>query len=252
MTDFLTHRVLTTLSSCRFPKHRVFLLRSLSASHAHLVIHQQQRRATGSSYITATRLSTKHLQNAAKHGEELHNVSAACCSFPSAEGRLPKQLHAFCSTLAMLGLWLWLWACRMKKDKIRAAFQSFRYPSQTRSGGGGKCPCSLWTFITFSIFNQTLPNFAILPKIYLEIIWYDRLLCRELDVATATLFRQTCYSKFEIVLTSWRNCHHPTWQKAKDRILDIYPLSLPLLKARCMLLVCTSVTSCLTHKMQTL
>ena len=33
-------------------------------------------------------------------------------------------------------------------------------------GRGGQCPRWLWTFITFSIFNQTLTNFARLSKIY--------------------------------------------------------------------------------------
>ena len=70
-------------------------------------------------------------------------------------------------------------------------------PVQTVWGrGGGKCQRWLWTFITFSIFNQTLPNFATLFKIYLEVIWYNRLLCRELDVATAIPFWQMCFSKF--------------------------------------------------------
>ena len=43
-----------------------------------------------------------------------------------------------------------------------------------------------------------MPNFVNLSKIYLAIIWYDRLLCRELDVPMAMAFGKTRFSKFVI------------------------------------------------------
>lgn len=45
-----------------------------------------------------------------------------------------------------------------------------------QTGGGGKSPRWLWTPLTFSIFNQTLPNFATLSKIYLDVTMANAIL----------------------------------------------------------------------------
>ena len=71
---------------------------------------------------------------------------------------------------------------------------------------GGESPIWLWTFIIFLIFNQTLPNFAILSKIYLGMIWYDRVFCPKLDVAMTTALCQTCFS--DILEKFW----NPRWR----------------------------------------
>ena len=54
-------------------------------------------------------------------------------------------------------------------------------------------PRLIWTFISFSIFNQTLPTFATLSQIYLETILYERSLSSELEFAMATEFWQACF-----------------------------------------------------------
>ena len=84
-----------------------------------------------------------------------------------------------------------------------ASWAILRYePYSASSGGGGggvggrKCPCWLWTLITFLLLKQTLPNLATFPKIYLATIWFDRSWSKQFDVSTATVFWQACFSKF--------------------------------------------------------
>ena len=75
-------------------------------------------------------------------------------------------------------------------------------PIQSRGRGWRKRPGWLWTFIAYSLFGQNTANlwdfiYTIKKfKIYLEIIWYDRLLCRELRKRH---FDRSVFSKFAII-----------------------------------------------------
>lgn len=59
-------------------------------------------------------------------------------------------------------------------------------------------PGRFWTFITFQKFIQTLPNFLILSKNYLEIIRWHWFLFLDFHVAMTTTFWKTCFCKFII------------------------------------------------------
>ena len=72
-------------------------------------------------------------------------------------------------------------------------------------GWGQKIPTLTLNINNFFILKQMPPTLVTFPKIYLAAIWFDISWSMELDVSTATIFCQACFSKLQISCTFNQN-----------------------------------------------